>query len=136
MKKKIIIGIFMLVLVLAAVLYPFLGNVGRAEVRLEESERYSQAEIRHCVNLVKRFFFCNYHGSKLLEIRYDEEFNQRFGDAEAADMGGEEAIILHSDWVNVTGLDGGVPGEQYTGWKWIFVKTPLGLWELTGNGYG
>lgn len=135
MKKKVLWIVVVCLLVVGAVLVPFFGNVGHVRLRMEDSQMHSQREIRHCANLVKWYFFSNFHGAELLEIRYDEEFNRRFGEAEAAGIGGEEAIILHSDWIGGR-WDVAGAGEEYGDWKWIFVKSPLGIWEMTGNGYG
>ncbi len=135
-KRKWLLVILAAVLALVLLLRFCFGNVWSVETDFEASEYYSVEDIACCADLAKRHFFRNFERSELLNLSYDAEFNEEFAPYEAERMGRSEAIILHSDWVH-RGQNGPVEqGYIYTEWKWIFTRSPEGVWELVNYGYG
>lgn len=134
MKKKIAIAIAVLVLIIGLGIFLWGGNVWDVEVSIPESQLHSASDLEECVKLVKWNFLKMYPGRRLEKIYYDEDFNRQFGPNEAKVSGGEEAIILYTDWKSKLD-DPGNPGGVYTEWKFIFVKFASGSWKLVNVGY-
>lgn len=134
MKKKMAIAIAALVMITGLGIFFLGGWVWDVEVSIPESQVHSASDLKQCVRLVKWNFFKMYPRCQLEKIYYDEDFNRQFAPNEAKVSGGEEAIILYTDWRSKLD-DPGNPGGVYTEWKFIFVKFASGNWKLVNVGY-
>lgn len=147
-KKPIIIVAIVLaaVLVISAVgfiLYQNLkpnplGDISKAEIILQTSERHSDADIMNAVRLVKEQFRTYYGGCTLKKLYYDDEMSLSEEKLDAEILNGTDAIILGSDF-HVGNISPDVSfnaNEDHVGWKWIIIKDNDGNWELKDWGYG
>ena len=115
------------------------AGVDRAKITIDDSEAYSEREIRAAMKVVKRRFKWNYR-STLLSLSYNDEKSSAAAAEWAARYGADEAIVLYSDFVTDddermygTGLE---PGYTYRGWSWVLVRSHGGRWRLKTWGYG
>ncbi len=135
MKKAIIIG--MLVCLLLAC--TGCGNVSWAKVEAwEPSDIYSDREISSAMRTVKNYFWKNFDGCTLTELRYAGDGSAEVFDGWAEQYDADEAIVLYSSFdVGASGGDGSLnPNSTYKNWAWILVRSKGGAWEHKTHGYG
>ena len=102
---------------------------------IDDSEIYSKRDIEKAMNRVYREF-AFFEGCILLELEYDEEYSkERMADG-AENYGADEAIVLLSKFYVATENGSLEPGETYSKWNWILVRSKGGFWELKTWGYG
>lgn len=134
--KKTIFAVFML---LALCMTGCGGNVKNVNRVVGASAFYTEEEIGRAMDIAISYFKKNFTGCTMTEIRYDEAIIAREMEADAAQYGAEEAIVLLSDYeTNEKGGDGSSmnPNRTYSNWKWILVRSGGGDWELKTWGYG
>ena len=108
-------------------------------VRTEEvaSELYSQKDIDSAIGVIKKEFVQNWDGCTLTEISYagDEVSENHREWAERNDA--DEVIVLTSSFdVAEQGASPSLdPGNTYTRWMWILVRTDGGTWRHVDHGY-
>lgn len=114
------------------------GKVSDAERIIPPSELYTEKEIRSAMNVVTGYFFREYDGCTLTEIRYDEEVSAKAGADWAKQYDADQAIVLLSSFeVDDSGGDGSLePGGSYKNWQWLLVRDSWGKWKLKTWGYG
>lgn len=114
------------------------GDVKNVEFIIEESARYTEAEIRDAMDVAIAHFKAEFEGCTLLTMEYAEEKAINAGEAWAETYGGEEGIVLLSSFqVDDKGGDGSFnPGDTYRNWQWVLVRSEGGAWELKTWGYG
>ena len=146
-KKPIIILAIVLaaVLVISAVgfiLYQnlkpsFLGDISKAEIILQTSERHSDADIMNAVRLVKKSFAANFGGCTLNKLYYDDEMSLKEEDYVKSDYDVAEAIVLYSEFHSGAAReDSGLnANSEYTHWNWVVVKSKDGEWKLETWGH-
>lgn len=102
---------------------------------IDDSEIYSEREIKKAMTLAKRQF-AFFEGCVLLEMEYDEEYSKARADDWAENYGADEAIVLLSKFY-VAGENPSLEqGHTYTKWNWVLVRNRGGFWELKTWGYG
>ena len=129
-----------LLLPLCAALLLTLAACGSVKnVRTEEvaSELYSQKDIDSAIGVIKKEFVQNWDGCTLTEISYagDEVSENHREWAERNDA--DEVIVLTSSFdVAEQGASPSLdPGNTYTRWMWILVRTDGGTWRHVDHGY-
>jgi hypothetical protein len=113
------------------------GDVSEVGRQVGEPMLFSEQEVDQAMDEVVKFFRAEFDGCKLLNLRYDEEWNREAAEGWARQYDAEEAIVLLSDFkVNSSGGDGSLnPDSTYRNWKWILIRVGNG-WELKTWGYG
>ena len=95
-------------------------------VKLVESDKWTQEELRQAVDTAKEDFRKMREGCKLLEIRYP-------GDAEAKNYSGfsswnaEDTILLLGTWTDEA-------GNSYVDWAWFVCKNEVRGWYVKDQG--
>lgn len=114
------------------------GNVSGAQKIICESAVFTQAEIEDAMDVAIAHFKAEFEGCTLLEMEYDEAYSEKLSPAWAQQYGAEEAIVLLSSFeVDEKGGDGSFnPGQTYTRWQWVLIRSSGGAWELETWGYG
>ena len=111
------------------------GNIRSAERVIESPEPYSIAAVKSAMRVAEGYFFSNFSGSTLLEIRYDEEKTLKEMERHKERGENENVIVLTSSFY-VDKSDGSLtPGTTYNGWSWELERTLLGTWKLSDAGY-
>ena len=108
-------------------------------VRTEEvaSELYSQKDIDSAIGVIKKEFVQNWDGCTLTEISYaGDDVSEKYPEwAERNDA--DEVIVLTSSFdVAEQGASPSLdPGNTYTRWMWILVRSNGGAWRHVDHGY-
>ena len=129
----------LLLLLCAAMLLTLAACGSVKNVRTEEvaSELYSQKDIDSAIGVIKKEFVQNWDGCTLTEISYagDEVSENHREWAERNDA--DEVIVLTSSFdVAEQGASPSLdPGNTYTRWMWILVRTDGGTWRHVDHGY-
>ncbi len=136
MKRLLLVW---LLLALLALLLSGCGGGDVSKVTIadwEPSERYSDAQIRDAMEVVKAYFASEFEGCTLTELAYQD----RIAECEEyqALYGVDEVIIITSSFdVDASGGDGSLePNGSYTGWKWVLARNAGQKWEHRTHGYG
>lgn len=140
MKKKIIL---ILLAILAALLSAgaFIlgdrGDVQHVTEKVGDSDLYSAGDIESAMAVVEKEFRKSFRGCTLTKLWYDENVCKLEQEDLLSQYGGDEAIVLLSDYeVGKSGGDGSLdPNSTYKNWEWILVRSTGGEWELKTWGY-
>lgn len=131
---------FLLILLLLFAVCGFLAvsdNTRGAEIELEGSEIYTEAELRAAANVVLRRF--RHFPARLERLWYDEERCIKEREYFSAQYDAEDVLVLMSDFTankgKTTHNSGFEPGRQYTNWTWVLVRNDGGAWQLKTYGY-
>lgn len=112
------------------------GSVFGTQLSMDESEIYSEREIKSAMKKVQSHFLMNFEGCHMISLYYDEEYSEKRADEWADQYGADEAIVLLSDFY-VYGENGSLArGETYRKWNWILVRNRGESWQLETWGYG
>ena len=148
MKKKPII---IVAIVLAAVLVlsvggfilyqhlnpKLLGDISKAEIILQTSERHSDTDIMNAVRLVKKSFVSNFGGCTLDKLYYDDKMSLQEEDYGKSTFNGVEAIVLYSEFHTGDAREDSAfnANSEYDHWNWVVVKSQDGEWKLETWGF-
>ena len=113
------------------------GSVKDAQTKEVPSELYTQKDIDAAIGVIKKEFSRNWKGCTLTEIYYaGDDVSQEH--AEWAERNGtDEVIVLTSSFdVDESGASPTLnPGQTYTRWMWILVRSNGGKWQHVDHGY-
>ena len=113
------------------------GSVKDAQTKEVPSELYTQKDIDAAIGVIKKEFSRNWKGCTLTEIGYaGDDVSQEH--AEWAERNGaDEVIVLTSSFdVDESGASPTLnPGQTYTRWMWILVRSNGGKWQHVDHGY-
>ena len=113
------------------------GSVKDAQTKEVPSELYTQKDIDAAIGVIKKEFSRNWKGCTLTEIYYaGDDVSQEHAEwAERNDA--DEVIVLTSSFdVDESGASPTLnPGQTYTRWMWILVRSNGGKWRHVDHGY-
>ncbi len=113
------------------------GSVKDVQIQETPSELYTQKDIDAAIDVIKKEFSRNWKGCTLTEIGYaGDDVSQEH--AEWAERNGaDEVIVLTSSFdVDESGASPTLnPGQTYTRWMWILVRSNGGKWQHVDHGY-
>lgn len=113
------------------------GSVKDAQTKEVPSELYTQKDIDAAIDVIKKEFSRNWKGCTLTEIGYaGDDVSQEHAEwAERNDA--DEVIVLTSSFdVDESGASPTLnPGQTYTRWMWILVRSNGGKWRHVDHGY-
>ena len=113
------------------------GSVKDAQTKEVPSELYTQKDIDAAIGVIKKEFSRNWKGCTLTEIYYaGDDVSQEHAEwAERNDA--DEVIVLTSSFdVDESGASPTLnPGQTYTRWMWILVRSNGGKWQHVDHGY-
>lgn len=136
MKKRVFIFLTVLLIGLCC-FFTVTDNARGAEINLEGSTIYSEAELRSAANIVLRRF--RLFPAKLERLWYDEERSIKEQEYFSKQYDADEVIVLMSDFTTRDGesaLNSGFePGMRYANWMWILVRNEGRRWQLKTYGY-
>lgn len=139
MKKKILLGAIVLLVVICTVVF-LLGKGGKTSdverIISITSGVYTEAQITDAMEVVENHFRKNFDDCSLLRLEYDEgkTLSERYHLSE--DYGVERVIVLESDYYVGDHAEGCfTPDYTYKNWKWILTDEGDG-WVLRTSGYG
>lgn len=132
---KRIIGVLLAAVMLAGLCS--CGGVFDVRTPDVESELYSQREIDRAIHAVKFYFWREFDGCILTELKYaGDEVTGDYGEWAQRHNADEVIVLTSSFWVGPTGGDGSLnPNSDYQNWKWIFVRSGNGSWRHADHGY-
>ena len=112
------------------------GDVSDVQMNIGPSKLYGEGEIRAAMGVVVEFFGKNFDNCALYELSYDEEFSAKHAEAEAAQYGADDAIVLKSVFeVGAEGSNGSLePGSTHY-YTWTLTRSGDGMWNLRNWGY-
>ena len=113
------------------------GDISKAEIILQSSERHSNADIMAAVRLVKEHFRTYFGNCTLKTLYYDDEKSLQEEAYGKSTFNGVEAIILYSDF-HVGDVDADTAfnsNTEYDDWNWVVIKAKDGKWKLETWGY-
>ena len=128
-------------LLLAAVLLLALaacgGNVKDVQTKAVASEMYTQNDIDAAIDVIKKDFSRSWKGCTLTEISYAGDDVSREHQDWADRNNADEVLVLTSTLdVDESGASPSLnPGQTYTRWMWILVRTNGGTWQHVDHGY-
>jgi hypothetical protein len=108
------------------------GKVNNAEVTIEQSNKFSETEIKEAIHLVKTKFK-DFRGCNLTKLWYDEEKSNEYVVPES-----ENIIVLFSSFETDKSVisQGFNPNSTYDNWMWILTRESKSEnWEIIGWGY-
>ena len=116
------------------------ADVSNVERVIGYSALYGEESIGTAFDAVEQKFSEGFAGCTLLELRYDADVENKYGDETMRywQEHQQELLILESSFrtdetVAGSGFD---PNHTYTGWQWQLVRTENGTdWEIIGWGY-
>lgn len=113
------------------------GSVKDVQIQEMPSELYTQKDIDAAIDVIKKEFSRNWKGCTLTEIGYaGDDVSQEHAEwAERNDA--DEVIVLTSSFdVDESGASPTLnPGQTYTRWMWILVRSNGGKWRHVDHGY-
>lgn len=107
------------------------GHTGSAEITLNKSDVFSDAETEAAVNAVLDYFTEQslFRGCSLQSLRYEN------GKTAGGAYTEPDYITLYSDFYACRFVcDESIGGKQ-TGWDWVLRKNDSGVWEVCTYGY-
>ena len=113
------------------------GSVKDAQTKAVASEMYTQNEIDAAIDVIKKDFSRRWKGCTLTEISYaGDEVSREYQDW-ADRNGADEVLVLTSTFdVAESGANPTLnPGQTYTNWMWILVRSNGGAWQHVDHGY-
>lgn len=128
---------FTFLLLLLAALFTGCGSTWGMQRNIGASDHYSPAQLEAAMDAVARHFRRHFDGCTLTELRYDEEFSDRYAAEWAQQYDAKNAIVLLSSFDVGPLSDGSLtPNQTYTRWQWILTSDIPGIWTLQNWGYG
>ena len=113
------------------------GSVKDAQTKAVASEMYTQNEIDAAIDVIKKDFSRSWKGCTLTEISYAGDEVSREHQDWADRNGADEVLVLTSTFdVAESGANPTLnPGQTYTNWMWILVRSNGGAWQHVDHGY-
>ena len=113
------------------------GSVKDAQTKAVASEMYTQNEIDAAIDVIKKDFSRSWKGCTLTEISYAGDDVSREHQDWADRNGADEVLVLTSAFdVDESGASPALnPGQTYTRWMWILVRSNGGAWQHVDHGY-
>ena len=113
------------------------GSVKDAQTKEVPSELYTQKDIEAAIGVIKKEFSRNWKGCTLTEISYAGDDVSREHQDWADRNGADEVLVLTSTFdVAESGANPTLnPGQTYTRWMWILVRSNGGKWQHVDHGY-
>ena len=103
------------------------GDIGEVNRKIDNAQKFSEADINAAMDAVAERFKDNFKNCKLLELSYDEER----GSYAAADK-----MILYSSFTTSNNADLSLePNTRYDGYSWTLKRTNGGKWKIEDSGY-
>ena len=101
------------------------------------SEMYTQNDIDAAIDVIKKDFSRSWKGCTLTEISYAGDDVSREHQDWADRNNADEVLVLTSTFdVDESGASPSLnPGQTYTRWMWILVRTNGGTWQHVDHGY-
>ena len=98
---------------------------------------YTQNEIDAAIDVIKKDFSRSWKGCTLTEISYAGDEVSREHQDWADRNGADEVLVLTSTFdVAESGANPTLnPGQTYTNWMWILVRSNGGAWPHVDHGY-
>ncbi len=144
MKKKSILAVIIAVLVICIVSIVIIvlgnkGNTSNVNRVVGYSALYGDESINKAFDIIEKKFADEFEGCELIELRYDDEVENKFAEAiqEYYENKQELIVIISSFRTDAKGGDGSFnPNDTYENWQWHLVKTAdKKSWEIIGWGY-
>ncbi len=144
MKKKSILAVIIAVLVICIVSIVIIvlvpkGNTSNVNRVVGYSALYGDESINKAFDVIEKKFADEFEGCELIELRYDDEVENKFAEAiqEYYENKQELIVVISSFRTDAKGGDGSLnPNETYENWQWHLVKTAdKKSWEIIGWGY-
>lgn len=116
------------------------ADVSNVERMIGYSALYDEKLIGAAFDVVEQKFSEGFAGCTLLELRYDADVENKYGDETMRywQEHQQELLILESSFRTdgtVAG-SGFTPDQTYNNWQWQLVRTENGTdWEIIGWGY-
>ena len=113
------------------------GSVKNVQMTSVDSELYTQKDIDAAIGVIKKEFVRNWDGCTLTEIGYAGDDVSRDHAEWAERNNADEVIVLTSSFdVAESGASPSLePGQTYTRWMWILVRSNGGKWQHVDHGY-
>ena len=107
------------------------GNVKDVQTKAVASEMYTQNDIDAAIDVIKKDFSRSWKGCTLTEISYAGDDVSREHQDWADRNNADEVLVLTSTFdVDESGASPSLnPGQTYTRWMWILVRTNGGTWR-------
>ena len=141
MKGKKGFGFLFCFVAILAVAMP-LVLLGGGDVRSTEyvitphnPEHYTAQQVASAMDVVKSYFRSDFKDSKLLVIRYDDEYQAAHAPEWTEQAKGAPVIVLRSDFL--VGKSGGIgfdPNSSQNDWGWVLALNGS-TWEIIAKGY-
>ncbi len=143
MKSKSILAVIIVVVICTvSIIMIVLGNKGNtSDVNrvVGYSALYGDELINNAFDVIEKKFVNEFEGCTLIELRYDDEVENRFADAiqEYYENKQELIVVISSFRTDANGGDGSFsPNETYENWQWHLIRTAdKKSWEIISWGY-
>lgn len=142
--KKMVFSLCLILVVFSLVACKQDGRTNDVEVRIEKSNKFSEAEINNAIDSVKKKFE-DFHGCNLTKLWYNEEKSNHIiedylksGKGSENGVKAKNVIVLLSNFaVDSSGGDEGFnPNSTYSNWNWILIRdSKTGNWRVDDWGY-
>lgn len=142
--KKVLLSCCLIGVIVAVLFYSQSGTAEDVQVKLGESDKFSEEELTNAAKVVKKKVRDS-KGVELKELRFREEESARvvedylkYGNGSTNGIEKENVIVLVSNLkTDAKGGDGSLePNFLYTDWNWILIRDDQsGKWRVDDWGY-